>query len=287
MTWSVPRPIVHGACIGTAAVIAIGGLVGASAPPVLPTTDAGRFVWHDLMTENMASSQTFYRLAFGWEFQTIREAEPAYAVIKYASEYIGGMVTVKRRDPAEPVSQWLSYIAVNDPDAAVRAATAEGARVLKAPFDVANVGRAAIIADPQGAPVGFARFSKPRPDHMPVAGAWLWADYVATDTAAAMAFYGKIVGYGNEQVENQGNAVYHVLTLGKPRAGLFKNPFEGVRANWLPYILVDDPADLATRVQQLGGTILVAPRPDLRKGTLAIVADPGGAVIALQKYPIV
>jgi hypothetical protein len=196
------------------------------------------------------------------------------------------MVEVKRRDPAESVSQWLSYIGVDDPDAAARAATAEGARVLKEPFNVANVGRAAIVADPQGAPVGFARFSKPRPDHVPVAGAWLWADYVATDTAAAMAFYGKVIGYQHEQIDNQGNAVYHVLSLGKPRAGLFKNPFERVKANWLPYILVDDPEGMALRARQLGGKIVVAPRSDLRKGTLAIVADPSGAVIALQKYPI-
>jgi hypothetical protein len=95
-----------------------------------------------------------------------------------------------RRDPAEPVSRWLSYIAVADPDASTRAAAAEGARVMEEPFNVANVRRAAIIADPQGAPVGFVRGNRPRPDHMPVAGAWLRADCVATDTAAAIAFYG-------------------------------------------------------------------------------------------------
>ena len=111
-------------------------------------------------------------------------------------------------------------------------------------------------------------------------------EYVAADTASAMTFYGGVIGYQHEQAEDQGNVAYHVLSPGKPRAGVFKNPFENVRANWLPYVLVNDPADLASRAQSLGGTVVVAPRPDLRKGTLAIIADPLGAVIALQKYPI-
>jgi hypothetical protein len=38
-------------------------------------------------------------------------------------------------------------------------------------------------------------------------------------------------------------------------------------------------------VAGLGGKVLLAPRPDLRKGSLAVVADPAGAVVALQKYP--
>jgi len=168
----------------------------------------------------------------------------------------------------------------------VAKAKAGGARVLRDPFDAAGIVRAAVIADQQGAPVGFARFNKVRPELKPVTGSWLWMEYVATDPEAAMTFYGDVIGYRHEQVENQGSAVYHVLSLGTPRAGLFKSPFERVRGNWVPYVLVDDPAAMAARAQSLGGTILVAPRPDLRKGTVAIISDPAGAVIALQKYPI-
>lgn len=267
------------------AAAAIGAGLGSSAPRAA-LNDAGRFVWHDLMTENLTRSQEFYHLLLGWTFQTVRESEPAYVIIRRGDQYIGGMVSAKRGDPAVPVSQWLSYIAVDDPDASVAKAKAAGARVLRDPFDAAGIVRAAVVADQQGALVGFARFNKARPDLKPVPGSWLWMDYVATDPEAAMTFYGDVIGYQHEQVANQGNAVYHVLSLGKPRAGLFKSPFDRVRANWLPYVLVDDPAAMADRAQFLGGAIIVAPRPDLRKGTLAIIADPSGAVIALQKYPI-
>ena len=284
MSLRIRRPVLASLLVGLAAVAAGAGLAGEA--PSAATSDAGRFVWHDLMTENLARSQEFYGLLLGWQFQTVRETDPKYVAIRHGGEYIGGMVAVKREDPSVPVSQWMSYIAVDDPDATVAKAKGAGARVLREPFDAAGIARAAVIADPQGAAVGVARFTKSRPDAMPTAGGWLWMEYVATDPDAAMTFYGDVIGYQHQQVDNQGNAVYHVLSLGKPRAGLFKSPFERVRANWLPYVLVDDPAALASRAQYLGGSIVVAPRPDLRKGTLAIIADPAGAVIALQKYPI-
>jgi hypothetical protein len=284
MTLRARRPLLGSLLAGLAAVV-IGASLGGETPSAA-VNEAGRFVWHDLMTENLARSREFYGLLLGWEFQTVRETEPAYVAIRHGNEYIGGMVAVKREDPAVPVSQWLSYVAVDDPDATVARAKAAGARVLRDPFDAAGIARAAVVADPQGAAVGFARFNRIRPDVKPVPGAWLWMEYVATDPEAAMKFYGDVIGYRHEQIENQGNAVYHVLSLGKPRAGVFKNPFERVRANWLPYVLADDPAALALRAQSLGGAIVAAPRPDLRKGTLAIIADPFGAVIALQKYPI-
>lgn len=284
MNLKARRPLLGILLAGFSAVAISAGLGGGAASAAV--NDAGRFIWHDLMTENLARSKEFYGLLLGWQFQTVRETDPAYVAIMQGNEYIGGMVAVKREDPAVPVSQWLAYIAVDDPDASVAKAKAAGARVLREPFDAAGIARAAVVADPQGALVGFARFNKARPDLKPVPGGWLWMDYVATDPDAAMTFYGDVIGYQHEQIENQGNVVYHVLTLGKPRAGLFKSPFEGVRANWLPYALVEDPAAIAARAQSLGGAIVLAPRPDLRKGTLAIIADPTGAVIALQKYPI-
>jgi predicted enzyme related to lactoylglutathione lyase len=59
-----------------------------------------------------------------------------------------------------------------------------------------------------------------------------------------------------------------------------------VRPNWLPYVRVDDPSALARKAQALGGRVLLEPSPERRHGTLAIVADPSGAALALQKWPI-
>jgi predicted enzyme related to lactoylglutathione lyase len=71
---------------------------------------------------------------------------------------------------------------------------------------------------------------------------------------------------------------------GEARAGILQNPFEKARSAWIPYVRVDDPAALAERVPELGGRVIVAPRPEVREGTLAVVLDPSGAPVALQKW---
>ena len=43
-----------------------------------------------------------------------------------------------------------------------------------------------------------------------------------------------------------------------------------VEPNWLPFVRVADPTAVAARVAGLGGKVLVAPRPEIRGGTLAL-----------------
>ena len=43
---------------------------------------------------------------------------------------------------------------------------------------------------------------------------------------------------------------------------------------------------MAARAVSLGGKLVIEPRADVRKGTLAVVTDPTGAALALQKWPL-
>ena len=45
-------------------------------------------------------------------------------------------------------------------------------------------------------------------------------------------------------------------------------------------------AGLAARAVSLGGRLLIAPRAEVRGGTLAVIADPTGGAFALQKWPL-
>ncbi len=54
---------------------------------------------------------------------------------------------------------------------------------------------------------------------------------------------------------------------------------------WFSYVLVDDAAALAARVTALGGRVVVPAAPERRNGSLIVIADSAGAVLALQKYP--
>jgi predicted enzyme related to lactoylglutathione lyase len=65
---------------------------------------------------------------------------------------------------------------------------------------------------------------------------------------------------------------------------VLQNPFDDVRSIWIPYVRVEDPDAVAERAVALGGKIVIPPRPEVRNGTLAVVLDPSGAPVALQKW---
>ena len=100
------------------------------------------------------------------------------------------------------------------------------------------------------------------------------------------SFYKRLAGYESTISESRLGVEYHVLRKARSYGGLFQIPATAdVRPNWLPYVLVDDPATISARVVSLGGRILVPAAPERRNGSLVVIADPGGAPLALQKYP--
>ena len=55
---------------------------------------------------------------------------------------------------------------------------------------------------------------------------------------------------------------------------------------WVSYLRVEDPAAITARVAELGGRVIVEAQPRPAGGTVAFVADPSGAGIALQTWPL-
>jgi predicted enzyme related to lactoylglutathione lyase len=256
------------------------------APATAARAVAGDFVWHDLVTGNPAAARAFYGALLGWTFEDGEGIDPGYTVIRQGDLPIGGIVLA--REAAAASAEWLSYVVVADVDRAVSATTAAGGRVHRGPLNARKDLRVAAVADPQGAAVGFASRGPYAATDRAVPGdinRWLWMEYVARDVAPALEFYGKIVGYGNRIGDPLPKRTYHLLTTDLPRAGVFASPWPRETSAWLPYVRVADPAALAKRAVELGGSVLLAPRADIRAGSLAIVIDPGGAAVALQKYP--
>jgi len=271
-------------------VVALGAGVGASiglVPVTAATTpDAGRFVWRDLMTRDVGAAKRFYTELFGWRFEDTKRNGRAYALARLGSEPVAGIVDVSAIPDAAP--QWISFMTVEDVDQKVALVTAKGGQVLLAPRDVATIGRAAVVADPQGAPLGLATLRREVADPLsPTPSAFFWQEYLARDASQAIDFYKQLAGYESSISDTRLGLEYHILKRARSRAGLFQLPatVTGVLPNWLPYVLVADPAALAARVPGLGGSVLVPPSPERRNGSLAVVADPGGAPLALQKFP--
>ena len=269
------------ACTSTPTALAPKGIT------LSPTPLYGKFIWRDLLTEDPAAAKHFYAGLLGWQYEETKAFGKPYTLIKSDGRYIGGMVKVKRPQLDQPVSQWLGYVSVPDVDSVVAKTKAAGGRVVAGPKDIARVGRGAVVIDPQGAPIGFLRtsFGDPADTAQPSLSQFLWTEYLARDPQGAVSFYRMLLGY--EAVEtNEGGKPYFVLKRGRGRAGVLQNPVKNAEPMWLSYVMVADPASAAVKAAQLGGRVLLAPRKDVRNGSLALIADPSGAVLALQKWPI-
>jgi predicted enzyme related to lactoylglutathione lyase len=251
--------------------------------------DSGRFVWHDLMTKDVNAAKRFYGGLFGWQFENTKRGDRPYVIARLGADPVAGIVDVSALPDAAP--QWISFMAVPDVEKTVALVRFGGGKVLAEPRDVASIARAAVVSDPQGAPLGLAQLHREirgvvDPTH-PVASRFFWQEYLAGDAAKALEFYKGLAGYESSITDARLGIEYHVLrTTMRPRAGLFQLPESSdVLPTWLPYVFAEDPAGLAARVPGLGGRVLLPADPARRNGSLVVIADPGGAPLALQRYP--
>jgi predicted enzyme related to lactoylglutathione lyase len=295
----VPAARALGAVLGLAALalapfvlaprLAVSAGAASKAAQVRPSLP-GKFVWFDLLTHDAAVAEKYYGGLFGWTFEVLKGHEPPYKIIREKGQPIGGVVDLTLRKADLPESTWLGYVSVPDVDSAAAAVKEKGGRVLKEPFDVAGLARAAVATDPQHALLGLIRIARgDPPDRPPVAGRFLWIEHMAKDVPAAMTFYRDVLGYEAKPLDAGVTGVdfsYYALGKGgKNRAGLYATPWKELNSNWLPYVLVADAGAAADKAKALGGRVVLAPRADIRDGSLAIVVDPTGAALALQKFP--
>jgi predicted enzyme related to lactoylglutathione lyase len=248
----------------------------------------GKAVWYDLITDDLEASKRFYGDLFGWTFEAGRGMEGAeYVLARLDGVYVGGMVA--REDPADGTefSRWLPYFSVGNVDRSADAARTGGGEVVAGPLDV-RLGRVAVIVDPDGAAAGLARSDIGDPDDVTTAGApgrMVWVELLAGDATAAASFYESVLGCESRVVTRRGGD-YTLLGSGsKDRAGILENPTDW-DPQWLTSFAVEDPAAAAAQAEALGGEVLLAPTPEVRDGELALVTDPSGAVLALQRWPM-
>jgi len=286
------RPARYGAVLILAAIAGLPFSCSTSSPaPAAKAggSNSGKFVWHDLTTDDPVACKKFYTALFGWEYVDTTVLGRPYSVARIGKAPVGGIHAPNPQTAGKTPAHWLSYMSVADVDASVAKAKAEGGGVLAGPADIDTRGRAAVLRDPQGAPFGLVRLAagNPADPASPVEGTFFWNEYLTHDLDATLAFYNGLVPFEMTVSNGESGASYAVLKHAGARAGVFRLPDskKDVLPNWLPYVFVTDPAGLAARVPGLGGRLLLAPDPGLRKGSLAVVADPTGAVVALQKYP--
>ena len=250
---------------------------------------AGSFVWHDLITHDLETARSFYGGLLGWEFEQAgqREGHP-YLLAKRNGKYAGGIIEVPRPTDGSDYSRWLGYMQIKDINAAVARTPALGGAVIEAVRDKGEVGKIAAISDAQTAVLGLieSQFDTGGQVLRDAPGAVIWNELLAADDTQAAAFYSALTGAKANTVTRRGGRYTLLESGGKQRAGILKIPLGDTDPLWLSYFAVDDPARAAAQVEALGGKVILAPSAELREGSMALVQDPEGAVLALQKWPL-
>jgi hypothetical protein len=121
-------------------------------------------------------------------------------------------------------------------------------------------------------------------DDQPVINGWLWTELWSRQPDSAVQFYSKLAPYQSRPSENLDRPYFVLDSDGQPRAGIMKLFAQNVRPLWVPYVRVADVAVAIKQVEALGGHVIVSPSANLRNGTVALIQDPTGAVIALQYW---
>ncbi|MDQ0347028.1 VOC family protein [Ancylobacter vacuolatus] len=116
----------------------------------------GIFIWNELNSRDIPAAKAFYAAALGWSFTPMpMQGSTDYWIIRQGEAQIGGIFPLEGPEFDGVPEHWLSYIAVDDVDARCEKALAAGGTVLRAPFNVPDVGRIAIVRDSQGAVAGW------------------------------------------------------------------------------------------------------------------------------------
>ncbi len=106
--------------------------------------------WNELTTTDVAAATKFYVGLFGWATQEWPMGDFNYTVLKNGEQMVGGIMPQPAMMKGAP-TVWTTYFAVPDCDASAKKAATMGAKVLMEPTDIPDVGRFAVLQDPQGA----------------------------------------------------------------------------------------------------------------------------------------
>lgn len=244
-------------------------------PPVTPEPTGielpGKFIWIDLITQDVDAAKRFYGDLFDWTF---RDGD-RYTEVLHEGRAIAGVVPAPDADQG---SEWVGNLSVANVDDAARAFGAAGGLIEIGPVDAPDRGRMALVSDREGALLLLVRSSQGDPiDEEPGLGSWLWRELWTHDVSAAVAFYSAIGGYQSREVDLDG-APYRVLLDGDlPRAGIVEAP-PHVSPLWLPYVRVDQIERVAGKAESLGARIV------MQHERSAILVDPTGAPFAIQVW---
>jgi uncharacterized protein len=122
--------------------------------------EPGSLAWSELMTTDSNAAGEFYSKVLGVEAAKMPMPGMVYTLLKVDGHEVAGVMDLTpEMGPMPP--HWSVYFAVDDTDAMTAKAESLGAKVMVPPSDIPEVGRFAVLQDPQGAVFNIIRVNNP------------------------------------------------------------------------------------------------------------------------------
>jgi predicted enzyme related to lactoylglutathione lyase len=249
----------------------------------------GKFCWYELMTTDTEAAGKFYSHVVGWNLFEPGGPHAGYTLLRVGDQGIGGMMKLPDEACAAGARPgWMGYIWVPEVEAALAKVIAAGGAVHKEPADIPQIGRFAVVSDPQGANFILFRHSDDReaPPFAPGTPGYVgWHELHAGERDSALAFYAGQFGWTRGEAHDMGGpvGVYQLFEIGGIQSGgmmnkmeVFPHPF------WLYYFNVDDIDAAAARVTSAGGQVVMGPHEVPGGAWILQAIDPQGGMFALM-----
>jgi predicted enzyme related to lactoylglutathione lyase len=258
----------------------------------------GAFIWYELMTTDPEGAAAFYGPIVGWTIaahsgpETGQETGMDYRMIgRSDGGFAGGVLKLTdemRQGGARPL--WIGYLYVTSVDEAVAAIVADGGKEMMAAMDI-EVGRIAMVTDPQGVPY-YVMTPKP-PAHAPDASSDVydryaeqrvaWNELMSPDLDAAKAFYARHHNFEFNEVMPMGPmGDYCFIDHGGETIGAVMQKSEEMPCGlWNFYIRVPEIRAATAKVKELGGQVFNGPMEVPGGDWIINGMDPQGAMFSL------
>lgn len=253
----------------------------------MASSNVGRFVWYDHLAKNPKMAIAFYTDVVGWKTQPMGE-EGRYTMWVGSQGPLGGTMNLSTDQAKMGVPpHWMAHVEVEGVDATAAKATELGGRILKEPTDIPNVGRFAVIVDPQGAEISIFEPSEPMSLHDNAKeGEFCWNELMTDNQEAALDFYSQLFGWKKLDETDMGERVgtYVVFGIGSKRLGGIMTRPKGLPLPpmWVYYAETKDLEGALGRAAAKGGTVMNGPM-EVPGGRIAQLMDPEGAMFALHQ----
>jgi uncharacterized protein len=117
----------------------------------------GEWIWSSVFARDPNQDAAFYKAVFGYDVFDLPKDDDAKHVILSSDDY--ARAGINTLPSGHRLPHWLNFIRVTDATASSAKAVSLGGRVLVEAFVDRHGGKIAVIADPNGAPVGLMEWS--------------------------------------------------------------------------------------------------------------------------------